>query len=156
MRAMKRVKSVKKNIYIPSLPNIIPVFALYFIMNSKIHKNIFLLYNEIGVVELSQTESLFCSNFYLINEHIENNSTVEFIVDNVVKPDTKIYFAGKVKEGIDCTHYYYSASVSVPLNKSLPLNKQIRHCTLSINDTDGTTIGLYNILNNINGMYQLF
>src|SRR5581483_6978116 len=126
-------------------------------MNPKIHGDIFLLYNEIGV-EPSQTEALFCSNFYLINEHIENYSTVEFIVDNVAKPDTKIYFAGKVN-GIDCTYYCYSASVSVPLNKSfplLPLNKQIRLCTLSIKDTDGTTIGLYNILNNINGMYQLF
>src|SRR5436305_10112206 len=106
---------------------VFPISSLYFVMNSKIHGDIFLLYNEIGI-EPSQTEALFCSNFYSKNL-IEETSIVELTVNNVVKPDTKIYFAGKVN-GIDCTHYCYSASVSVPLNKSLPLlplNKQIRH-----------------------------
>ena len=104
-------------------------------------------------LEQSQTknEVFFRSNFYL-KKHIKETSIVELTVDDEVRSDTKIHFI----DVIDSIYYQYSASVTIPLKKSLPLNEQIRHCSLSIKSADGTPVGLYNIFNNINGMYQLF
>ena len=95
-------------------------------------------------IELSQTsenEISFCSNFYL-EERIAENSIIDLIVHGEIRP-TNIHFVGEVDIYKCYSVYTY-----------FPKNEKIRHCSLSIKKEDGSVIGLYEIFNNISGMYQ--